>query len=596
MTAKEEVVGLDIQELNNIGSMRNRVFKYIGFCLLLLVSTSCAVLRKTDDKKEEAGLSEKKLVEYQYTFVEANRAKLTGNFQLAIALFTKSLEINRESDAAAYELSNLYSALGDNEKATQYARLALQLDSSNKWYYFQLARIYQSTEQRAKAVDVYKILVKQFPGEIAYRITLSGLMADDNQLNDALKTLEEIEKEAGLNEKVSVLKHNIHIRNGNYEKAFQEINQLIKHYPEEIRFLGMLAELYGRLGMEKQALETYQKMFSIDPDNGMTHFSVAEFYVGRGRHNESFKHYARAFRDENIELGEKISSLYSLYNESASLEEHSVELGQLVELLISLNKNVDEVRFLGADFFIRSGNYKRAIFELKEIVKVNPENYGVNEQLVILLSYLNEYDDLVQYGKSALTYFSDKSIIWYFYGIGLYQTERLNDALEAFEKGIATSRENDEIKINLLLMLADTYNKLEDYQNSDRCFQEVLEIDNENVVALNNYAYYLSLRETELDKAESMSKITIVKEPENSTYLDTYAWILYKKGKYEEALKFIEKAIEFLDEENAEVIEHFGDILIKNGQSEKAIEMWKKAFDIDNERIELLERIKEHEN
>ena len=575
--------------------MRKRIFIVISLGFWLLLNTGCSLLRKTGDNKEDSGLSERKLVEYQYTFVEANRAKLTGNFQLAMALYTKSLEINRKSDAAAYELSNLHFGLGNNDKAIQFARQALQLDPGNKWYYFQLARMYQTTEQKAKAVDVYKALVKEFPGTMAYKITLSGLMADDNRLNEALKTLNDIEKEIGLSEQVSVLKHNIHIRNGNYEKAFHEINQLIKHYPDEIRFLGMLAELYGSLGMEKQALETYQKMFSIDPDNAMTHFSIAEFFTDRGRHSESFTHYARAIRDENIEFGEKIRALFSLYNEKTSLEEYSVEIGQLVELLISMNKGIPEVRFLGADFFIRTGNYERAIIELKEVVKFNPENFGVYEQLVILLSYMSEYEDLVSYGESALSYFSDKSIIWYFYGIGLYQTDRLNEATEAFENGLLNSKDSDEIKISLLLMLGDTYNKLEDHKNSDRCFNEVLEIDKNNSVALNNYAYYLSLRETDLEKAESMSRITIENEPENSTYLDTYAWVLYKKGKYEEAMVYIEKAIEFLEEDNAEVMEHYGDILFKNGLNQKAVEMWKRAFDLDSERTELLERIKEHE-
>ena len=74
-------------------------------------------------------------------------------------------------------------------------------------------------------------------------------------------------------------------------------------------------------------------------------------------------------------------------------------------------------------------------------------------------------------------------------------------------------------------------------------FDNILKEDPENVMVLNNYAYYLSEDNENLDKAEKMSKITITKEPENSTYLDTYAWILFRLKSYDKALEYITKAV-----------------------------------------------------
>lgn len=61
---------------------------------------------------------------------------------------------------------------------------------------------------------------------------------------------------------------------------------------------------------------------------------------------------------------------------------------------------------------------------------------------------------------------------------------------------------------------------------------------------MNNYAYYLSEMEIQLDKAEEMISNVIQLEPSNATYLDTYAWVLFKRGKYMEALFIIEQAME----------------------------------------------------
>ena len=64
-----------------------------------------------------------------------------------------------------------------------------------------------------------------------------------------------------------------------------------------------------------------------------------------------------------------------------------------------------------------------------------------------------------------------------------------------------------------------------------------------NIGTLNNYAYYLSVERTNLDKAEEMSYKTVKAEPENATYLDTYAWILFEKKRYTEARIYIEQAM-----------------------------------------------------
>ena len=98
-----------------------------------------------------------------------------------------------------------------------------------------------------------------------------------------------------------------------------------------------------------------------------------------------------------------------------------------------------------------------------------------------------------------------------------------------------------------------------------------------NINTLNNYAYYLSVERTNLDKAEEMSFITVKAEPENATYLDTYAWILFEKGRYTEARIYIEQAMKNGGDSSQVIVEHCGDIYFKLGDKDKALEYWKKA-------------------
>jgi len=94
---------------------------------------------------------------------------------------------------------------------------------------------------------------------------------------------------------------------------------------------------------------------------------------------------------------------------------------------------------------------------------------------------------------------------------------------------------------------------------------------------LNNYAYYLSLRNEKLDKAELMSRKAVELDPGNGSNMDTYGWVLYKEGKYEDAKEWIGKAMENGEDTSAVVLEHYGDVMWQLGDKKEAQKYWEKA-------------------
>jgi tetratricopeptide (TPR) repeat protein len=111
---------------------------------------------------------------------------------------------------------------------------------------------------------------------------------------------------------------------------------------------------------------------------------------------------------------------------------------------------------------------------------------------------------------------------------------------------------------------------------------------------LNNYAYYLSLDNQDLERALAMSEKTIKAEPKNATYLDTYAWVLYKLGRYQEAKKYMDKVFKYDKNPNGANYEHLGDILYQLGDKKNAVKNWKKAQKAGDEVSEFLDqKIKE---
>ncbi|HSH51201.1 MAG TPA: hypothetical protein VK982_05715, partial [Bacteroidales bacterium] len=193
---------------------------------------------------------------------------------------------------------------------------------------------------------------------------------------------------------------------------------------------------------------------------------------------------------------------------------------------------------------------------------------------------------------TAIDSFPEHALFYLFKGISGNQIGKHRESLAALKNGLKFVENNPELENNFYTYLAETYNELKEYEKSDYYFNLVIQNDSADLYVLNNYAYYLSLREEKLEYAEQLSRKTIEEEPTNFTYLDTYAWILFKQEKYQNALYYIKKAYDLGGYENPEIVEHFGDILYFTGNIEEAIKLWKLAKDLGNSDEELLLKIK----
>ena len=150
--------------------------------------------------------------------------------------------------------------------------------------------------------------------------------------------------------------------------------------------------------------------------------------------------------------------------------------------------------------------------------------------------------------------------------------------------------DNKNLEGQFYTNLGDAYNELKDYSKSDENYEKALSINSKDANVLNNYAYYLSIREDSLDKAEQMSRLSNELEPLQASYQDTYGWIMYKQNKLEEAKIWIEKAISNGANNSAAVLEHYGDILFKLGDTARAFENWQKAKEAGEGASEFLDK------
>jgi tetratricopeptide (TPR) repeat protein len=206
-------------------------------------------------------------------------------------------------------------------------------------------------------------------------------------------------------------------------------------------------------------------------------------------------------------------------------------------------------------------------------------------QLIQFAINKQDMDELIKVCTPAVEYSPEVLEYYYYLGIAHHQKGQNQEALDVFSKGIAQVNEKSSKALvsDFYAIMGDLYHIEKMQAQAYEAYDSALVYNADNIGALNNYAYYLSLEKSQLDKAEEMSYRTVKAEPKNGTYLDTYAWILFEKGKYTEAKIYIDQALANDGDASSVVVEHAGDIYFLNGDKEKALAYWQQALKMAEE-------------
>jgi Flp pilus assembly protein TadD len=91
---------------------------------------------------------------------------------------------------------------------------------------------------------------------------------------DAILIYDKLEINVGVNEELSLHKSKIYLEINQPDNAVLELQKLVKSNPNEMRYLGLLADLYEQLERSDEAFELYNKILELEPNNGYVHLIV----------------------------------------------------------------------------------------------------------------------------------------------------------------------------------------------------------------------------------------------------------------------------------------------------------------------------------
>lgn len=565
---------------------------WLGMCFSCIMA-SCGVLKKNSTPDvhltpDESELTFEQRRKFDYYFHEAVRLKEKGAWDEAFDMYIHCLSIHPQSAVVQYELSQFYLFLGQTQKGEEAMKAAVKAQPKNYWYKNTLASYYQTKGQSQKAIEVWEDMVTQFPTRLEPLMALVDLYGRTKNYEQVIHTLNRLEKIDGKSEQISIEKFRMYQAMDNHEQAFLEMENLAREYPYDMRYLTLLGNAYLDNGKEDEAYATIREVLEKEPGYPPAMLSLASYYEKVGKDSLYRQQLDEILLNEKVDSHTKTGLMTQIILRSERGDRDSTKIIALFDSVLEQEQENADVAILAVQYLMSKNMQKEAEPVLHKILEIEPENKSAYLQLLSFAASSNDMDEIIKICTPAIEYLPEAIEFYYYLGIAHFQKQQKEKALEVFQSGIRqVEPDSDKMLVSDIYgligdLLHDTNRNTEAYA----AYDSALVYNPNNIGALNNYAYYLSLERKDLDKAEEMSFLTVKAEPDNETYLDTYAWILFEKGKYAEARIYIDQALQAGGEISSVVIEHCGDIYYKCGETEKAVEYWEKAEKVANEAVE----------
>jgi tetratricopeptide (TPR) repeat protein len=538
--------------------------------------SACKTLKHKNDNE----ISDRDKVNRTSMLIDAVKEKNIGNYESAITKLNKLINSDPKNDVAHYQLSLVWQLQNKFDQALDFAKNAYNLNPKNQWYKLNLVEIYEKLKQFQLASKLREELVVENPQNIDYMYDLVVDYIYSDRWEDAINTYTKIEKQIGITEEVSLAKHRLWMHIKKPMNAANEIQQLINAFPAENRYPLILGDLYFKNKMLDKAKEQYDKALAMN--NFSTYMSLAEYYQTLGKSDSTYVCLSKAFAEPTVSIDLEIPVMLSYYDLSRKNPELKSQIYPLLDSIVKAHPDDPKGWSMMADFFLKDERQNDAKFAFYKVLEFDQSKYVIWEQLLSILASEKNFDTVLIYSNKAIELFPSQPFLFYVKGVAHYMKQQYLDAISAFETGKSLVLEPNSMYLEMFIYLGESYHKTKNDERSDAAFEKVLTLDPKNVYILNNYSYYLALRNAKLDIALEMSKRLVELEPEQYNYLDTYAWVFFKKGDYSNALIWIEKALDKGGKSKADILEHYGDILWKSGKTTQAVEQWQKALLLNN--------------
>lgn len=468
----------------------------------------------------------------------------------------------------------------DFKKATRAAEKAVEIDKENVEYKFFLSSLYNVSKEYGKSIKLLNDIHSKGEYNVNTYRYLTALYDVTGNKDMAIKTIDSAMVKYGGDPDIVSYKGDLLLRDNKTVAYVSNCEDLCRIVPESAIARHKLGMAYSMVGKDSLAYDELQQAYELDP----TYLPLLSDLIAYHEHTQSveiFKYLTGLYKSDEVTFEQKRNYFNEKIRTNYYYNNFPLEISKLINVLRkTYNYNYDVETMYSAHLVATDRDDEALEIQRKFIFddNVTTENQiAACHTLISAYLYREKKDSVMNYIYIAVNKFQKDPDVLLYASYVLGQCDEHNNSIKLLKNNIKYQK-SDSIKSVFYGSIGDSYYTYNDKKNAYKNYKKALKYNPDNIMVLNNFAYYLSLDKTDLEYALEMSERTIIKEPLNGTYTDTYAWILYLLERYDEAKTYQLKAIALTNEDNPELFLHYAEILRALGENLNARRYYRKAL------------------
>lgn len=514
----------------------------------------------------------------------------------------KTIDSNYGQNQAGYHFSlgQAYSLEGDSNKAIEEYKLALVFDPNSAVVHTRLAGEYVKRGLLTFAIEQCKISVSLDPKYVDARLLLAGLYSSTKLVPEALEQYDAVLKVDPKNSEAYVFKGSLLLDEGRVAESITVLKKLVSQDSDYYLGYYYLGRAYQRAEKSELAISSYRKALGVKPNFAQAGLSLGLLLEEKKRIDEAAKVYEELY-EHSGDL-QPVARLAQIYIDKEKYE-------KALKYLLLLN-NADEdnlnVRVKIGLIYVERKMFDRAIETFKGILDKTPEAEKVRFYLGSVYEEVKKYEDAIEQFKkiapSSSVHVDSVIHVGYLYKLMNRGDEAMswidgaiakNERVPQFQifkaslleertqlgqatKVLEAAREKFSKDERLLYYLGSLYDKEGKQDLALKVMQEIVELNPENVQALNYIGYTYVTRGIKLGEAETMIRKAMRLKPDDGYIQDSFGYLLLMKGNTHQATLELEKATRLRPDEGV-ISEHLGDAYLRGNLKQKALQKYSEA-------------------
>jgi tetratricopeptide (TPR) repeat protein len=305
---------------------------------------------------------------------------------------------------------------------------------------------------------------------------------------------------------------------------------------------------------------------------------LSNYHAYHGQQDRAFDYEVLLMRSDDLDVEKKVSRLYKFTSDNDFYVANYFRIGSLVQALAIKHPDHPKVVDLYSAHLLAAGENEQALDYLRR--HLDDKAVTVDDYIFVMqLEHYMGLDELLfaDLARALELYPTDFDLLTF---AGFVYGDKVGSkrAIKIFKESLAVTEDSKQVSM-LWGYIGDAYHEEGNDRRAFAAYDKALQYDPDNVLVLNNYAYFLSLLDRELERALTMSARAIYLEKDNASYLDTHAWVLHRLGRNDEAKSFMRQALSMGMQRDPSYLMHYGDILWALGEAFLAETYWEKAVE-----------------